>query len=91
MVTTISLKSIYARTLGTEQLGNIGTLLQHHLKVKDASLSDVIQEFEHMRTNGCYDRDHAERLYDYLMRLDSPAIEVKYVLKKSPYGDAMEN
>jgi hypothetical protein len=77
MKTTISLKSIYARTLGTEQLENIGKLFQDTSNVEDASLSDIIDEFEHMRTNGSHDWDHVGRLYDYLISLDLTAAELK--------------
>jgi hypothetical protein len=77
MKTTISLKSIYARTLGTEQLGYIGKLFQDTASVEDASLPDVIGELEYMRTNDCHDWDHVGRLYDYLIDLDLPVAELK--------------
>jgi hypothetical protein len=77
MKTTISLKSIYARTLGTEQLRNIGKLFQDIANIDNASLSDIIDELEYMKANGCHDWDHVGRLYDYLISLDLPIAEVK--------------
>jgi hypothetical protein len=77
MKTTIALESIYARTLGTEQLGNIGKLFQDTADVKKASLSDIIRELEYMRTNRCHDWDHVGRLYEYLISLDLSVAELK--------------
>ncbi|UNI18105.1 hypothetical protein JDV02_004396 [Purpureocillium takamizusanense] len=66
MTTKYSLRSLYARTLGEEQLANIENLFCRTVLMPAASSDHLIAELQNLRLIDCTDFTRIKRLYEYL-------------------------
>lgn len=67
-----SLKSLYSKTLGGDQLENIERLFQKIVEIPSASLSDIVDELEVLKDMECDDFQRIDQLYGYLEKLSPP-------------------
>ncbi|KAH6986493.1 hypothetical protein BKA56DRAFT_670643 [Ilyonectria sp. MPI-CAGE-AT-0026] len=80
MKTNNSLRALYSRTLGEEQMGNIENLFQRTLEIRNASLDDLVAELGELRRVDCRDKSRLRALYKYLdeSTLATPAMRAAF-------------
>ncbi|KAH8124644.1 hypothetical protein LI328DRAFT_166990 [Trichoderma asperelloides] len=69
MLSKHSLRSLYSRTIGGDQLENIERLFHKIVKIPSASWSDIVTELETLKINFCDDFERINQLYRYLRKL----------------------
>lgn len=79
MMTVHSLRTVYARRLGDEQMGNIENLFRRTLEIRDASLNDLVAELEKLREVGSRDISRMRALYKYLDKSVARKSDMRYV------------
>jgi hypothetical protein len=72
MISKHSLKSLYSRILGEEQMKNIEQLFCGTVGIPAASFPDVETELQELRAKGYEDFKRVEGLYQYLSILKTP-------------------
>lgn len=77
MVSKHSLRSLYSRTLGKNQLENIERLFQNIIEIPSASLIDIVAELEELKAIGCDDFQRINQLYSYLRELSPPEASLR--------------
>jgi hypothetical protein len=70
MLSKHSLRSLYSRTLGDDQLESIERLFHKTVEIPSASLPDIVIELEKLKATGCDDFQQIDRLYRYLRGLN---------------------
>lgn len=84
MKTHNSLRALYSRTLGEEQMGNIENLFRRTLEIPNASLDDLVAELHELRSVGCKDKLRMRALYKYLDKSIPATPDMRYVLIRFP-------
>jgi hypothetical protein len=82
MESRYSLQNMYARTLGEEQMMSIQHLFTKTLEIRDASLSDVVEELQQLSDDESQDLDLIRGMYKYLSELiisDTNLTKLRYV------------
>ncbi|KAL6898616.1 hypothetical protein GGI43DRAFT_408166 [Trichoderma evansii] len=81
MVSKHSLRNLYSRIIGDDQLEDIERLLHKIVEIPSASWSDIVTELEELKDAGCDDDDfqRIDQLYRYLRELDPPVASLKEV------------
>lgn len=76
MISKYSLRSLYSRTCGDQQMEFIEPLFLNTLHIRNANLSDLVTELQELRAQGCQDLKRAEGLYEYIngLKLESNAL-----------------
>lgn len=77
MVSKHSLRSLYSRTLGENQLENIERLFLKIIEIPSASLTDIVTELEALKAMGCDDFQRINQLYSYLAELSPPKASLR--------------
>jgi hypothetical protein len=78
MASMHSLRSIYLRTLGEDQLEDIERLFQKIVEIPSASLTDIVTELETLKDIECHDDfQRINRLYEYLAELSPPRASLR--------------
>lgn len=72
-----SLRSLYARTLGSDQLETVEHLFHKIVGIRSASIPDIVTELEDLKASGCDDFQRIERLYRYVRDLKPPIDDLK--------------
>lgn len=79
MASVHSLRSIFLRTLGEDQLENIERLFQKIVEIPSASLTDIVTELEKLSELECHDFERINRSYEYLAELTLPRASLRCV------------
>ncbi|KAI8670009.1 hypothetical protein NCS56_00804700 [Fusarium sp. Ph1] len=84
MMTAHSLRTLYSRRLGDEQMGILENLFQKTLGIRDASWKDLVTELEALRKEGCKDIVRMRALYNYLDESVVSAADARAAFEASP-------
>ncbi|KAI8676088.1 hypothetical protein NCS56_00495700 [Fusarium sp. Ph1] len=84
MITAHSLRTLYSRRLGDEQMGTMENLFQRTLGIRDASLKDLVAELGGLREEGCEDILRIRALYEYLEDSMAPSADMRAAFEASP-------
>lgn len=77
MLSKNSLRSLYLRTLGEDQLEDIERFFQKNVEIPSASLTDIVAELETLRDMDCFGFDRINPLYEYLAELSLPKASLR--------------
>jgi hypothetical protein len=81
MLSKYSLKNIYSKVMGDDQLEDIERLFHKTVGIPSASWSDIVNELETLKAKGCDGNDfpRINQLYRYLRELKLPAASLRWV------------
>lgn len=74
-----SLRNLYARTLGDEQMMQIQHLFTRTLGIPAASLSDVVKDLQQISEDEHQDFGQIRGMYEYLGELEISPTKLRYV------------
>ncbi|KAL7921353.1 hypothetical protein ACQKWADRAFT_124514 [Trichoderma austrokoningii] len=77
MISKSSLRSLYLRILGEDQLENIERFFQRIVEIPSASLPDIVAELEMLRDMDCFGFERINPLYEYLAELSLPKASLR--------------
>ncbi|KAF4468849.1 ATPase-like ATP-binding domain [Fusarium albosuccineum] len=84
MVTAHSLEYIYSRTLFDEKIGYVERLFRRTLMIRDASLTELVEELKVLRDEGCEDINHLRTLYRCLDKYIKPTPDMRAAFEEAP-------
>ncbi|KAH6874355.1 hypothetical protein B0T10DRAFT_205754 [Thelonectria olida] len=84
METAHSLRTLYSRRLGDEQIGNIENLFQRTLGIRNASLDDLVTDLEALFLGDCEDILRMRAVYEYLDESITFTSDMRAAFEASP-------
>lgn len=83
MTSKYSLKSLYSKTLGDEQLMGIANLFSGIAEIPAASFADIVVELQEIEVQDVLEQgevDHVTAIYEYIVTLRLPKNTLRYAL-----------